>query len=88
MRLIFGLVVVRKCRKGPNIMWSREFGGIQCRLFSEFLRRSVEAKPGVIVRKLQEFCYLMILPPLLPHLEAVFSVSCCGVRNGAELLRF
>ena len=23
----------------------------------------------------------MMLPP---HLEAVFSVSCCGVRNGAE----
>ena len=30
----------------------------------------------------------MMLPPLFPHLEAVFSVSYCGVWNGAELLRF
>ena len=77
MRLIFGLVVVCKCRKRPQTLCGAGNSvGIQCRIFSEFLRQSVEANGSCRLEySLQTsgilLCIcrvLMMLPPLLPHL--------------------
>ena len=67
---------------------------IQCRIFANFKDETLKPVVHVAWSKFANFrniaiCTLpMMFPPLLPHLEAVFSVSYCGVRNGAELLRF
>ena len=80
LKSIFGFLLYANAEKGPNICGAGNSVDIQCRIFANFKDETLKPVVHVAWSKFANFrniaiCTLpMMFPPLLPHLEAVFSV--------------